>query len=49
MKLREAAFGVALTVSGACFTVGATQLHEGLGWIVGGAVLAGLSWLVLAE
>lgn len=49
MKLREAAFAAALAVSGGCVTTGAAQASEAAGWIVGGAVLAGLSWLVLAE
>lgn len=49
MKLREAAFAVVLTASAGCVTYGVALLHEPFGWIVGGALLGGLSWLLLAE
>lgn len=49
MKVREAAFALALSTSAACATYGVSQFSKPLAWIVGGVLLGGLSWLLLAE
>lgn len=49
MRLREAAFALALLLSSVLVVYGVGFFSEGAAWIVAGVLAAGWTWAVLSE
>jgi hypothetical protein len=47
--MREVLFGLVLLFASGLVVVGVAHYAPGVAWMVAGALVAGLAWLVLAE